>query len=122
MRALGGPAGVHLQEDVRGKRVVVVQRHVEKQRVLALQLHGAAVLMGVGLVRVQRHGQPQLLGQGKLLQGQGGEPTIRVWRGVGVYLPPSLMAQKTGGKSLTTPCPRWLRCCECNGEGRRTSR
>lgn len=34
--------------------------------------------MGVGLIGVQRHGQPQVRGRGELHQGQGREPTMKV--------------------------------------------
>lgn len=116
--ALSGPAGIHLQEDIWGKRVVGLQCHLEKQCVFTLQLYGAVVLMGVGVIGVQRHGQPQLLGRGELHQGQGGEPTTKV-RG---FMYNQAKCSKDQRKRLTTPCPRRLRCYEYNVEGRHTSR
>lgn len=73
--ALSGPAGRHLQEHVWSEGVVGLQGHLEEQRVLALQGDGIAVAVGVGLISVQAHGQPQLNGGVKLHQGEGGDPT-----------------------------------------------
>lgn len=56
---LRGPAGLHLQEEIRRKRVVGLQADLYKQEVIAPQLYDAVVGVAERHVGVQRHRQLQ---------------------------------------------------------------
>ena len=130
--ALSGPARVHLQEHVWGKGVVGLQGHLEEQRVLALQGYGIAVAVGVGLISVQAHSQPQLNGGVELHQGEGGDPTTKWIKcsdvpvlHLNIFLFAWTKKKKISTKKdtrLTTPCSRRLECCVCNVVDTHTSR
>lgn len=52
---LRGPAGFHLHEDIRRKRVVGPQAHLDKEVVVTPQLDDSVVGVGEGHVGVQPH-------------------------------------------------------------------